>query len=192
MMPPFKIYYRAIEPEGGSRAAREEAAVAAMVAKAFGPGARRVHDALGAPYILKADGSRLGECISISHSRRTAALAVCAATIGIDIEEERSQLSRVAPRVLSDDEFKVYSQQPHGLLRAWTLKEALFKASRARCGGEIDFTRQLHLPLGKEAEARVFGADGRLVGKYSILTELRPDGQMLAVAICRDDDARSR
>ena len=187
----YRIYFEDIEQSPSPRREREEAAVVRMVERVFGAGARRVHDALGAPLIMLPDGNRCKEYVSLSHSRRTAALAVSSRRIGIDIEEERPQLGRVAARVLSDDELKQYLQLPHGLLRAWTLKEALFKASRALTDAEIDFARQLHLPTPGDATARVCDASGRIVAEFDAETELRPDGQRVAIVTCRDAGARS-
>lgn len=186
-----RVYFEDIEQSLSPRREREEAAVVRLVERVFGAGARRAHDALGAPVIELPDGTLCKEYVSLSHSRRTAALAVSPRRIGIDIEEERSQLGRVAARVLSDDELKQYLQLPHGLVRAWTLKEALFKASRALTDAEIDFARQLHLPAPGDATARVCDASGRIVAEFDTEAELRPDGQMVAVVTCRDAGARS-
>lgn len=82
------------------------------------------HRSNGAPYIA-AHGSPY---ISVSHSHHIAALLwTDTPGWGIDIEEARpEQLKRVASRVLTDDEIRVYSEN---LLMAWTLKEAAFKAA---------------------------------------------------------------
>lgn len=187
----YRVYFEDIEQSPSPRREREESAIVRLVERVFGAGARRVHDALGAPVIELPDGTLCKEYVSLSHSRHTAALAVSPRRIGIDIEEERPQLGRVAARVLSDDELKQYLQIPHGLLRAWTLKEALFKASRALTGAEIDFARQLHLPAPGDATARVCDASGRIVAEFDTEAELRPDGQMVAVVTYRDAGARS-
>lgn len=186
-----RTYFEDIDQGPSTRREREEAAVVRLVERVFGAGARRVHDPLGAPVIALPDGTVCKEYVSLSHSRRTAALAVSTRRIGIDIEEERPQLDRVAARVLSDDELKHYLPLPHGLLRAWTLKEALYKASRALTGAEIDFARQLHLPTPGDATARVCDASGRIVAEFDTSAELRPDGQMVAVVTCRDAGERS-
>lgn len=98
-------------------------AVAELVSRAAGPGARVIHDPDGAP--LLAD-SPLN--ISISHSRRYAAVAVDShRRIGVDIEEPRlEQLRRVISKFLTPDELPAWGNR---LLAAWTCKEAVFKAA---------------------------------------------------------------
>lgn len=104
------------------------------------PGLTIRHNADGAPSVEGSD-----EAISISHSRTHIAIAIGgAAPLGIDIETPRAQLRAVAPRVLSADELRVYGTTTDGLLRAWTLKEALYKA--ALTPGP-DFRRDIRLPL---------------------------------------------
>ncbi len=134
--------------EDMTRQCREERALAVLLDEIFGPECERVHDASGAPVVLSR-GRRVEAEVSISHSMHYAAVAVGSPgyEVGIDIEERRSQLSRVCPRVLSAAELSAYKERPDGLLEAWTLKEALYKAWRRHSGGEIDFGRQLHLPM---------------------------------------------
>lgn len=127
--------------ENSSRRTRERAAVAEIVARVFGQAARIGHYPDGAPLI---EGRE--ENISVSHSTRTAALAVSTgkAPIGIDIELYRSQLDRVAPRVFSPDELPYYSESEHRLLTGWTLKEAIYKAARTP---GLDFRRDIRLGI---------------------------------------------
>lgn len=101
-------------------------AVAAIVRRRFGAGARIVHDADGAPILIGAEGR-----ISVSHSRNFAAVAWHGnRRIGVDIEEPRpEQLNRIAARFLSADELTQWSED---LLTAWTIKEAVFKAAGER------------------------------------------------------------
>ncbi len=67
---------------------------------------------------------------------------------GIDIEEARQeQLSRIAARVLDEDEISAYS---HDLVQAWTLKEAAFKAA----GLPIADLREIHLGANGTITAR--------------------------------------
>lgn len=125
--------------EGDSRADAERRAVRRLVDHAFGCEAQIGHLPSGAPYIIGSDIS-----ISLSHSRSHAAIALSPShTVGVDVEEQRPQLARVAPRVLSDDELAQYSS-PELLLRAWTLKEALYKAALTP---GLDFRRDIRLPL---------------------------------------------
>lgn len=97
------------------------------------------HHADGAPFIADYHGS-----LSISHSRSTVAVAIDPVrTIGIDIEErERAhRMPQLAPRVLTATEIVTYAGAEE-LLRAWTLKEAAYKAARAG----VDFLHDIHLP----------------------------------------------
>lgn len=97
------------------------------------------HHADGAPFIADYRGS-----LSISHSRSTVAVAIDPSrTIGIDIEErERAhRMPQLAPRVLTTTEIATYAGAEE-LLRAWTLKEAAYKAARAG----VDFLHDIHLP----------------------------------------------
>lgn len=111
--------------DAASRRDAEVQAVEALLRRAFGERCVLSHDSEGAPFIAGSDVS-----ISISHSRTHAALAVCGrCPVGVDIETRRPQLARVAPRVLSPAELEAYGAEPDGLLRAWTLKEALYKAA---------------------------------------------------------------
>ena len=108
---------------GMSRRCAERAAVDAILERLV-PGASLGHTAAGAPVL---EGSRLH--ISISHSARTAAVAIDPARrIGIDIEGlgRGRQIERVASRVLSAGELERYAGR---LIEAWTLKEALYKIS---------------------------------------------------------------
>ena len=137
--------------DGDSRADAERRAVRRLVDHAFGCEAQIAHFPSGAPYII---GSRIS--LSVSHSRSHAAIAFSAShTVGVDVEEQRPQLARVASRVLSDDELREYSA-PRLLLQAWTLKEALYKAALTPA---LDFRRDIRLPLPP-------GETSAMVGRY--------------------------
>lgn len=104
------------------RQARERAAVAALLAHACGSGLTLAHRPDGAPYVPE----RPEIYISVSHSWHYAAIALAPYPVGIDVEEPRGQLLRVAPRVLSEAELSSCAA-PDALLEAWTVKEALYK-----------------------------------------------------------------
>lgn len=137
--------------DGESRADAEKRTIEGLVAEIFGENTTVGHKASGAPFIPDSDTQ-----ISISHSRHFAALACSRLrTVGVDIEEHREQLRRVAPRVLSAEEMEVYSATDNLLLRAWTLKEALYKAALTP---GLDFRRDIALPLSaKDNHACVAG-----------------------------------
>lgn len=98
-------------------------AVAQLIADTIGSEVRLLHDADGAPLLA---GSNLH--ISISHSPHFAAIALDEHNrIGVDIEEPRlEQLGRVISKFLAPEELPLWQSQ---LLRAWTAKEATFKAA---------------------------------------------------------------
>lgn len=125
---PVELYSVEIEgcaASGSGRREREREAVGRLVREAFGPQAVLEHRADGSPIVAAAGESQ----ISVSHSRRMAVLAVAPAAVGVDIEEPREQLLRVAGRFMTPEEQKVYSS-PGLILKAWTLKEAAFKTLR--------------------------------------------------------------
>lgn len=119
--------------EGESRRAAERRTALELVRQLTGlPDASIGHTSWGAPFVEGHPAINL----SISHSRRLAALAVDPARpIGLDIEEPREQLQRVAPRFLAPDELAILESiaDPDArgleLVRAWTIKEALVKIS---------------------------------------------------------------
>jgi len=128
-----------------SRRERERAAVQKLVDHAAGTHVDILHHDDGSPY--PAEPCQLH--ISISHSRHIAALLWSSVPgWGIDIEEARQeQLSRIAARVLNQDEISLYHQN---LLQAWTLKEATFKAA----GLKMADLREIHLGDGHKITAR--------------------------------------
>lgn len=134
---------------GESRSARERATAASMARAVFGPDAAIEHTHEGRPFLA---GSPVQ--ISISHSITTVALAWTDSgrDIGIDIERNRTQLRRVAPRVLSEREMECYGGSDALLTAAWTLKEAAYKA--AGIPG-VDFRRDIALPAVPETGSMV-------------------------------------
>lgn len=101
----------------------ERLAVERLVTHLCGPEASLSHNSDGAPVIE-------GLHVSVSHSRRLAAVAVSTKhPIGIDIEENREEmLRRVAPKYISEGECAYITD----LLKAWTTKEAVYKAAGVR------------------------------------------------------------
>lgn len=103
----------------------ERRAVAALVEQATGGRGKLTHEASGAPHI---EGMDLN--VSVSHGAGMAVLATDPKRpIGVDIECWRPQLKRVAGKFLNERERQHYEQDPKNLLRAWCLKEAIFKAA---------------------------------------------------------------
>lgn len=104
------------------RVARSRGAVMALLKQALGPDILLDHREDGAPLLPGHPEIH----ISISHSQHYAAVVLAPYPVGVDVEEPRAQLKRVAPRVLSDVELSACTELGQ-LLRAWTIKEALYK-----------------------------------------------------------------
>lgn len=109
---------------GRDRRAVERSAVRTLVDEAFGRDARLMHDEHGAPYIKGVE-----IYISVSHGAGYALLAVNRdRPVGIDIEAYRRSLPELAPRFMDGSELAAYGSSLTMILKAWTAKEALFKA----------------------------------------------------------------
>lgn len=135
-MKTYRIFKAAIADDLSlNRHERETMAVNGLIKEAFGDAVsddlKVGHDPNGAPHIE----GRPDIHISISHSIDTCVLAVSDEPIGIDIETARQQLRRVAAKFLTPEEHTRYSDitdEDSGmafLLKAWTAKEAVFKAA---------------------------------------------------------------
>ncbi len=110
------------------RRQRERTAVAMVLAQ-IAPECVLSHNSDGAPILASERGSLN---ISISHSQRLAAVAIDPQrTIGIDAEEWRPALDRVKTRFLTNGELG-WVDTPEALLKAWTVKEAVYKAAGRR------------------------------------------------------------
>ncbi len=122
----IKLRIMPIQPLCGlSPRQAEQSAVATLTREIFGPEAIIRHHPDGAPYIQGYGGH-----ISISHGAGIAAIAVSdSAPAGVDVECWRQQLHRVAAKFLSRAELAAWSASPDALLRAWTIKEAVYKAA---------------------------------------------------------------
>lgn len=102
---------------------QQVAAVRRLVETAVGPSVDIRHRDSGAPYL---EGSELH--VSISHCSQ----AVCVALsplhpVGVDVQEWRDSLGRVAPRFLPEIENADAISSKAFLLTAWTYKEATYK-----------------------------------------------------------------
>lgn len=123
----------------------------------------------GAPVICGAD--RLAT-ISISHSRTTLLLAVSRSgrPIGVDTEaaNRTRQLLRVAPRFLAPSQ-QCWATDPDLLLRAWTIKEAIYKAA-AIAGWPLTEIPLPHLPHQPNKSDRSDSSDWSDLSEKSPLT----------------------
>lgn len=112
------------EKIGNMKRRSETMLTRAMVKQLIGGDCRVEHSSDGAPYIPGLKGF-----LSISHSADKAVVAYSdEKRIGVDIEHWREALRRVIPKFLSEEEIPVYSVSEKLLLRAWTVKEAVYKA----------------------------------------------------------------
>lgn len=126
----MKILLQEIDGNGNEpRSEREAKAVGILVRKAFGEDAEKSNLATGAP-VIKIGGKTVEQPFSLSHCRTMAAMAVSenGKAVGIDVEEYREQLHRIKHKYLTAEELSFYTSDSD-LLRAWTLKEAVYKAA---------------------------------------------------------------
>ena len=123
----MKILRRPLTPAPSRREA-EKNAVGMIILEEFGPDAILTHAPDGHPVLTV---GRHTVCISVSHCCDEAVVAVADSDtpIGVDIETSREQLRRVALKFLNDDELTSAGDSLHNLLRAWTAKEAVYKAA---------------------------------------------------------------
>lgn len=119
-------------------------AVSRLISRVFGDNARIEHRPDGSPVIIGSSRE-----ISISHCTGMAALAVGKSQrIGIDIELPRPTLRRVADKFISATEFDRWGADDTMLLKAWTIKEALYKAAGQR---GVNFADDVKLPEDPES-----------------------------------------
>ena len=103
---------------------REMMLTRALVKQMFGSGSRIGHNADGSPFLVGRGGS-----LSLSHSGdKAVAVYSESGRVGVDVEYWRATLTRVIHKFLSPEEIPVYTATERLLLRAWTIKEAVYKA----------------------------------------------------------------
>jgi hypothetical protein len=147
---------------------------------AAAPDGPRRHDWLLGRAALKAHG--IGDtstvafpnrCLSLTHSAGVAVAARCdgdQAGVGVDLEGWRTIDPRTARFFLKPNE-------QGDLLRLWTVKEALFKATPANAGAVlVDY--EVEDPLAMEGTA--LDPHGRA---FEYLSRRRPEG-WLTIAVC--------
>lgn len=108
-------------------------AVIELMRRAFGHEAELLHDADGRPSIAGFSGH-----ISISHCRDEAILAVhTTRPVGVDVETPRQPLVTTAHKWLRHEELAMM-HTADDYLRAWTTKEAIYKASAMQPAGLLE------------------------------------------------------
>ena len=159
-----KVFFMPLAAYGkGERCHAERAAVDALICEAFAGAEvpRLEHHSSGAPCLAGVDVT-----VSVSHCSEgvCVALGYSGVNVGIDAESSNrgGQLRRVAGKFLSREQMDVWGVDESSLLRAWTIKEAIYKAAL-----------QPGLPLVEiplPAEIPADNATVRLHGKmYSII-----------------------
>ena len=124
-MEKYTLLYQEIDPELPLREG-ERQACGILARKLAGENAVIEHYDDGAPYIPGYEG-----LVSLSHCRGLAVMAASeSAEIGVDAEVWREQLRRVVNKFLAPEEMETWSATNEALLRAWTIKEAVYKAAR--------------------------------------------------------------
>lgn len=138
----IKVYGEPLPDDTSDRGPRrllaEKASIKRLMKEAFDgrPVPRIGHHETGAPFLSLPPGPGGNSAgplpaISVSHCRSMAAIALAphGTKVGIDCEsgDRLSQLDRIAPRFLSDEQLPYWGERP-ATLWAWSLKEALYKA----------------------------------------------------------------
>ena len=136
---------------------------------------RIAHNAEGKPEAI----DRPEVHMSIAHHNTAdgcwAAVACSNSAIGIDVEAERDQLQRIAPRFLSKSEQAALGTAPAELAAAWAIKECMFKAF----GPALDFRTDLEVDWCGMEPAEAAGVTGHVrgrEGRYSLAPLQRAEG----------------
>jgi phosphopantetheinyl transferase (holo-ACP synthase) len=106
--------------------------------------------------------------VSIAHHGTSdgcwAAVACSESAIGIDVEAERDQLQRIAPRFLSETERAALGASHAALATAWAVKECMFKAF----GPALDFRADLEVEWSGVEMAEAAGVTGYVRGQEGL------------------------
>lgn len=110
-------------------------------------------------------------CLSISHSREMAAVAVAERAIGLDVERIRPPHPGLHERILSPREQVMVGGLPvsreEGTLLSWTLKEAVVKGLRTGLRRPM---RSLELDIDYGSRlARVTGVEGEWEAAFAVI-----------------------
>ncbi len=155
---------------------REMTLTRRLVKKLLGHGVTVGHRRNGSPYAVGFEGS-----LSVSHSRDVAAVVYDPdMATGVDVEFPSPALQRVATKFLSRNELQIYTGMAL-LLKAWTIKEAVYKAAQIDGLSLFD----IHLPDDvDEAVATVTHCEREMRFDLQFISEM----PMITVAkVCADD-----
>lgn len=133
------------------------------------------HAASGAPYLVGEKERK----ISITHSADWAIVAIGSTenqSFGIDVESvSRPQLPRVIGRVLSSEEQALTAEAKNGFAKAWTAKEAVYKAVGVQ---NVDFAKDIRL-VGKELEKAVYLPEDEM---FELTFKMMDDDNLFCIA----------
>ncbi len=110
------------------------------------PTAQFAYNELGAPYIID---SKIH--ISVSHSSKFVAVALCPHPCGIDIESIGRNFEAVASRYISEEEMEL-GDRTTLLPQLWSIKEALYKLAARPALSLLDDLKVLAIK-GQQVEA---------------------------------------
>ncbi|MDE7369546.1 MAG: 4'-phosphopantetheinyl transferase superfamily protein [Muribaculaceae bacterium] len=161
---------------------KEKLAAKIAVERMFGNEVEIKHAADGHPFIDGIDGS-----LTISHARNVlVAVYSPDKVVGVDIEYPRNALSRVVSKFLNEDEM-MYATNIDNLLKAWTIKEAVYKAMLRK--GLSLFAIKLPALDEKKPRAVVETSEGQVEFKlyYDCIGEA-----MVTLAIRDDAECRGK
>ncbi len=121
--------------------------------------------------------------ISLSHSEHLVAAALhFHSPIGIDLEQPRPKLAKIAPKFLGDEEAGCAGGNVDLLCRYWCAKEAVFKL----VGGKISFKKHIRVTPGDETAGwRAEIVSPAFSGKAGVQIH-RLDEYYLAIALTQD------
>ena len=115
-----RLYYQTVKA-GGDSALAAHALLEHMLDIA--PDALQ-YDGAGRPFVPG------GPCVSLSHTREAAAVAVSGTPVGVDVEKIRPIRPGLARRVMSEPEYRWFlsqGQKSEDFFTLWTLKESYYK-----------------------------------------------------------------
>lgn len=121
-----------IERNTGEKRCDAEKRAVLRCLRALGVDEQPHHHSSGAPFLPSAANT----VISVTHSAHWAAVALANRSdgpVGIDVEDStRPQLPKLSAKFLSDNESSAAGNVADGLTKAWTAKEAVYKAALKR------------------------------------------------------------
>lgn len=125
------------------------------------------HNADGKPFLPEQPERHLSIAHHTGPAGCWAAASVAAHPVGIDVERERDQILRIAPRFLHPDEVEAIAGSVAGMTVLWAAKECMFKA----LGPGLDFREDLRVDwhgLDKALGEGLIGSVHGVPGQYRL------------------------